>query len=72
MASNYIEANEALSKKDFRVRVKICKKESKETRLRLRLVDAGNQEMLKNKRKRLMDEATEPMKIFGSILEKTK
>jgi len=32
IGANYIEANEALSKKDFVLRVKICRKEAKETR----------------------------------------
>src|SRR5438445_9226086 len=41
VASNYVEANEALSKKDFLMRIKICRKEAKESRLFLRLVDAG-------------------------------
>jgi four helix bundle protein len=29
VGANYIEANEALSKKDFRMRIKICRKEAK-------------------------------------------
>src|SRR6266699_657016 len=41
VASNWIEADEALSKKDFLMRLKICRKEAKESRLLLRLVDAG-------------------------------
>jgi four helix bundle protein len=40
VAANWIEADEALSKKDFLMRVKICRKEAKESRLFLRLVDA--------------------------------
>ena len=36
-AANYIEANESLSKKDFFHRIKICRKETKESRLWLRL-----------------------------------
>ncbi|HSX09354.1 MAG TPA: four helix bundle protein [Candidatus Saccharimonadales bacterium] len=39
VAANYIEANEALSKKDFLLRIKICRKEAKETRLWLKLLD---------------------------------
>jgi hypothetical protein len=31
VGANYIEANEALSKKDFMMRVKICRKECKES-----------------------------------------
>jgi len=30
VAGNYLEANDSLSKKDFRMRIKICRKESKE------------------------------------------
>ena len=41
VAASWIEADEALSKKDFLMRVKICRKEAKESRLFLRLVDAG-------------------------------
>ena len=33
VAANWIEADEALSKKDFLMRVKICRKEAKECRL---------------------------------------
>jgi four helix bundle protein len=32
VGANYIEANEALSKKDFVMRIKICRKEAKESR----------------------------------------
>lgn len=32
VGANYIEANEALSKKDFIMRIKICRKEAKESR----------------------------------------
>ena len=39
IGANYIEANEALSKRDFRMRIRISRKESKETRYWLRLLD---------------------------------
>jgi four helix bundle protein len=46
VGANYIEANEALSKKDFVMRIKICRKEAKESRYWLRLVDTtGNDEL---------------------------
>jgi four helix bundle protein len=41
VGANYIEANEALSKKDFVCCIKICRKEAKESRYWLRLVDAA-------------------------------
>ena len=69
IGANYIEANESLSKKDFSMRSKLCRKESKETVYWLKLVETKNQE---NKRESLIREATELMKIFGSIVEKTK
>jgi len=70
VGANYIEANESFSKKDFVMRAKICRKESKESRYWLRLVEANNN--LEKERELLMQEATELMKIFGSILEKSK
>jgi four helix bundle protein len=69
IAANYIEANESLSKKDFCMRVKICKKESKESRLWLRLTRPVASE-IKNQEK-LIKESVELMKIFGAILEKS-
>jgi four helix bundle protein len=71
VGANYIEANEALSKKDFVVRIKICRKEAKESRYWLNLVQLNGDESEKG-RQLLVGEATELMKIFGAILEKTK
>jgi four helix bundle protein len=71
IGANYIEANEALSKKDFAMRIKICRKESKESRYWLQLVEVKG-ENAEEQRRLLIKEATEPMKIFGAILEKTK
>lgn len=42
IGANYIEANEALSKKDFQMRIKICRKESKESAYFLRLLWENN------------------------------
>ena len=41
VGANYIEANEALSKKDFIHRIKICRKEAKECRYWLRLIETN-------------------------------
>ncbi|TSC91704.1 MAG: hypothetical protein CEN92_206 [Candidatus Berkelbacteria bacterium Licking1014_96] len=71
-AANYIEANESLGKKDFLMRIKICRKESKESRLWLRLVDTLGDIDLESERKVLIQESFELTKIFGSILEKSK
>lgn len=69
IGANYIEANEALSRKDFIMRVKICKKEAKETRYWIRLTEPLHE--MEGDKEKLFDEATELMKIFGSILEKS-
>ena len=72
IGANYIEANEALSKKDFVMRIKICWKEAKESRYWLRLVDAQDNTQMENERKELEKEATELMNIFGAILRKSE
>lgn len=70
VAANYIEANEALSKKDFILRIKICRKEAKESRLWLKLTQPKSE--LAQEKVYLINESTEFTKIFGSILEKSK
>lgn len=72
VGANYIEANEALSKKDFRMRIKISRKESKETRYWLRLLDIGDDGRLAEERDKLVQESTELMKILASILRKSE
>jgi four helix bundle protein len=72
VGANYIEANEALSKKDFRMRVRISRKESKETRYWLRLLDTRDATALNAERDGLVQESTELMCIFGAILRKSQ
>ena len=72
VGANYIEANESLSKKDFIMRIKISRKESKESRYWLRLIDTNDEQEQEAERKNLIKEATELMKIFGAILQKSK
>ena len=69
VGANYIEANESLSKKDFAHRIRICRKESKESRYWLKLIESANQECQKDITE-LVQEATELMNIFGAILKK--
>lgn len=42
VGANYREANEALSKKDFLMRIKICRKEAKESAYWLRIIYETN------------------------------
>jgi four helix bundle protein len=71
VAANWIEADEALSKKDFLMRVKICRKEAKESRLFLRLIDTGLAKPTLSGRNKLADEARELTLIFSSIISKS-
>jgi four helix bundle protein len=70
VAANYIEANESISKKDFTHRIKICRKEAKESRLWLNLCESALE--MQQEQVRLIDEASQLTRIFGSILEKTE
>jgi four helix bundle protein len=72
IGANYIEANEALSKKDFLMRIKICRKEAKESWYWLRLIDTDSKDELEKQRKALENEARELTHIFGSIVTKSK
>jgi four helix bundle protein len=70
VGANYIEANESLSKKDFIHRIKICRKEAKESGYWLKVIISANPESEKEG-KLLIREALELTKIFGSIIEKS-
>ncbi|MBE0433815.1 four helix bundle protein [candidate division WOR-3 bacterium] len=72
VGANYIEANEALSKKDFVMRIKICRKEAKESQYWLQLVDIDDSREQQKTRNDLVSEATELMNIFGAILQKSR
>lgn len=72
VGANYIEANESLGKKDFMMRIKICRKEAKESRYWLKLVDTGENKELEQERKTLEGEANELTHIFGSIVTKSE
>ncbi len=71
VGANYIEAQEAMSKKDFTMRVKICRKEAKESHYWLSLLDSLP-DTLKREHDALTKEALELTKIFSSIVEKVR
>lgn len=71
MAANYCEANEAESKKDFIHKVGICKKETKETKLWLRLLARAHPEF-KEEYRFLWKEAQELLLIFSSIIKSSR
>ena len=72
VGANYIEANESLGKKDFVMRIRISRKEAKESRYWLRLINETNELDNKDDALYLMQEANELKKILSSILEKSK
>ena len=73
VGANYIEANEGLGTKDFKMRVRISRKESKETKETaywLRLIFTGDRPDLDAERNRLIAEANELKLIFSAIIRK--
>lgn len=71
IGANYIETNESLGKKDFLMRIRISRKEAKETIYWLSLLDTEQKEDLEATRAFLSQEGTELMRIFGAILTKS-
>jgi len=72
VGANYREANESLSKKDFLLRMKISRKEAKESAYWLRLIYETNNLKRVDEVQNLIQEANELKKIFSSILNKSK
>ncbi len=67
VGANYREANDALGKKDFLMRMRISRKEAKETEFWLHLIIETNPE-LKDKILPLLDESIALRKILSSII----
>ncbi|MCP5061670.1 MAG: four helix bundle protein [Ignavibacteriae bacterium] len=72
VGANYREANEAFSKKDFKFRIKISRKEAKESAYWLKLLVETNNEKISEEGLTLLDEANQLKKIFSSILIKSE
>jgi|SRR3989344_1625393 len=71
LGANYREANETATKKDFAYRMRICRKEAKETVYWLQLVIEANPS-LEKRISPLLKETIELIKIFAAIIEKSK
>ena len=67
VGANYIEADESLSKKDFVMRIKICKKEAKELQYWLQLNEPRTEDQ--RSKTQLIDESTQLVKIFATIIK---
>ncbi len=64
VGANYCEANDAVSKKDFRFRIGVCRKEAKETKYWLRMI-AEAEHSHRDEARTLYQEATELHLIFA-------
>ena len=71
VGANYIEANDALSKKDFIMRIRICLKEAKESEYWLLIIHELQPDHEETRLIELVNEAHELRYIFASILKKT-
>jgi four helix bundle protein len=72
IGANYIEANESLSQKDFVYRIKISRKEAKESMYWLKLINETNELSNREIIEKLIQESIELKKIFSTIIEKSK
>lgn len=70
VGANYCEADDAVSKKDFKNKIGTCRKESRETKLWLRMIVAAEPECKAEARK-LWQEAKELHLIFAAIWRKS-
>ena len=70
VAANYLESQEAVSRKDFFYRIKICRKEARESGLWLRLIESGTNPEVLAQRDQLLLESDELKRIFSSIAGK--
>ena len=67
VAANYLESQEGLSRKDFFYRIKICRKEARESGLWLRLLELGHASGVMEERDFLVKESDELKRIFSAI-----
>jgi four helix bundle protein len=68
--ANYIEANESIGDKDFKMKIKTCRRESKESSYWLRLVITDGSKEMEDERSYFKQEAKEFVLIFTAILKK--
>ena len=71
VGANYCEADDAVSKKDFRHKISICKKEARETKHWLRMIVCADPHA-KQEARGLWQEAKELHLIFAAILRSGK
>jgi four helix bundle protein len=72
VGANDVEANEALGKKDFAMRLRIARKEAKESRFFLRLLDTEGSDGAEAERESLIQEAGELRLILSAMIRKSE
>jgi four helix bundle protein len=70
IGANYIEASDDLGKQDQKMKIKIGRREAKESIYWLKLILVYNDEVLEKERNLLIDEASQLKKILSAILLK--
>ncbi|HET6994595.1 MAG TPA: four helix bundle protein [Chitinophagaceae bacterium] len=68
--ANYIEGNETIGDKDFKMKIKTCRREAKESGYWLRLMITDGSKECEDERRCLRQEAKEFVLIFSAILKK--
>jgi four helix bundle protein len=69
VGANYCEADEAESRKEFRYRISLCKREAKETRFNIRMLVAA-EPCLKTEARPIYQESNELVRIFAAIIRR--
>jgi len=70
IGANYIEASENLGQKDFKMRLKIARKEAKETSYWLKIIKATNEDTFREEVENLIAESEALRKILSAIINK--
>ena len=68
VGANYIEANESLGKRDFKLHLRIARKEAKESRYWLRLLETGTAPDVNQQRENLVQESGQLLRILSAML----
>ena len=72
VAANYVEASDDLGKADEKMKIKLARREAKESKGWLRLVFTYDDQKLEEERIFLLDEAEQIKKILSTIINKLK
>ncbi|HYJ37107.1 MAG TPA: four helix bundle protein [Chitinophagaceae bacterium] len=72
VGANYIEASDDLGKADEKMKIKLARREAKESKHWLRLIITYDDSILEKERAYLIDEAEQIKKILSTIVNKLR